>query len=60
MHTIRTHFGGLDVGDYFIHKNCTYKKISAFHAVCEHTTRNTKTSVWRHFAFDHLVEVSPE
>lgn len=53
MHTIRTHFGGLDVGDSFIHRFYVYKKISAFHAVCMHTTRTAK------FKLDQLVEVAP-
>jgi len=54
MHIIRTHFGGLDVGDSFVHRLYAYKKISAFHAVNMHTGRTAK------FKLDQLVEVSPE
>ena len=54
MHTIRTHFGGLNVGDAFIHKLYVYKKISAFMAVNMHTTQTAR------FKLDQLVEVAPE
>jgi hypothetical protein len=53
MHTIRTHFGGLDVGDSFIYQHYVFKKISAFHAVNGHTMRTTK------FKLDQLIEVTP-
>jgi hypothetical protein len=54
MHTIRTHFGGLDVGDSFIYRYYVFKKVSAYHAVNGHTMRTTK------FKLDQLVEVTPE
>ena len=54
MHTIRTQFGGLAVGDSFIFQHYVYKKISAFHAVNGHTMRTKK------FALDQLIEVAPE
>lgn len=54
MHTIRTQFGGLDVGDSFIHRLYIYKKISAFRAVNMHTGRTAS------FKLDQLIEVSPE
>jgi len=53
MHTIRTHFGGLDVGDSFVYQHYVFKKISAFHAVNGHTMRTAK------FKLDQLVEVTP-
>ena len=54
MHTIRTHFGGLDVGDSFIHQGYVFKKISTHQAVNGHTMRTAK------FKLDQLVEVTPE
>lgn len=54
MHTIRTHFGGLAVGDSFIYQLYVYKKISAFVAINMHTTRTRK------FKLDQLIEVAPE
>jgi hypothetical protein len=53
MHTIRTQFGGLDVGDSFIHKFYVFKKISAFVAVNCHTMQTRK------FKLDQLIEVTP-
>ncbi len=53
MHTIRTHFGGLDVGDSFVHQHYVFKKISAFVAVNMHTMRTAR------FKLDQLVEVTP-
>lgn len=51
---IRTHFGGLDIGDSFIHKHYIFKKISTHLAVNVHTMRTAK------FKLDQLVEVTPE
>jgi hypothetical protein len=53
MHTIRTHFGGLNVGDSFVHKFYIFKKISAYMAVNMHTMRTAR------FKLDQLVEVTP-
>jgi hypothetical protein len=53
-HTIRTHFGGLDVGDSFVHKFYIFKKISAYMAVNMHTMQTKK------FKLDQLIEVTPE
>ena len=50
MHTIRTHFGGLDIGDSFIHKHYIFKKISTHLAVNVHTMRTAK------FKLDQLVD----
>jgi hypothetical protein len=54
MQTIRTHFGGLAIGDSFIHQYYVFKKISAYQAVNGHTMRTTK------FKLDQLVEVTPD
>jgi hypothetical protein len=53
MHTIRTHFGGLDTGDTFIHTGIIYKKTAPGKALNCHTLR-TQT-----FKPDTLVEVTP-
>ena len=36
MHTIRTHFGGLEVGDNFIHNGVIFKKVNTWHAINMH------------------------
>jgi hypothetical protein len=53
MHTIRTLFGGLDIGDTFIYGDTVYKKSSA------HKALNCQTMRMRAFKLDHLVEVTP-
>jgi len=53
MHTIRTHFGGLDVGDPFIYQHHIFKKVSAYLAVNCHTMQTRK------FKLDQLIEVTP-
>ena len=54
MHTIRTLFGGLEVGDSFIHQFYIFKKIGAHHAVNCHTMSAKK------FKLDQLIEVTPD
>ena len=54
MHTIRTHFGGLDVGDSFIYQYYVYKKVSAYNAVNCHTMQTKR------FKLDQSVEVAPK
>jgi hypothetical protein len=53
MHTIRTLFGGLDVGDTFIHNGVVFKKDSTHKALNCHTLRTQA------FKLDQLVEVTP-
>jgi hypothetical protein len=53
MHTIRTHFGGLDTGDSFIYQYHIFKKVSAYLAVNCHTMQTRK------FKLDQLIEVTP-
>lgn len=53
MHTIRTHFGGLEVGDSFIHQFYIFKKVSAHLAVNCHNMSAKK------FKLDQLIEVTP-
>ena len=54
MHTIRTHFGGLDPETMFIYNGVVYEKTSAGLALNCHTLKNQA------FKPDQLVEVLPE
>lgn len=54
MHTIRTHFGGLDDNTMFIYNGIVYKKMRS------HTSLNCHTLKFEDFALDTLVEVLPE
>jgi hypothetical protein len=49
--TLRTLFGGLDIGDTFIYGDTVYKKSSTHKALNCHTLRT------RAFKLDQLVEV---
>ena len=51
MHTIRTHFGGLDLSDKFIFAGVVFKKTGDGRAINMHTMRI------QHFKPDQLVEV---
>lgn len=52
MHTIRTHFGGLNAGDSFIYSGTIYKKTAAGTALNCHTFKSAS------FKPDQLVEVT--
>ena len=54
MHTIRTHFGGLDPDTMFIYNGVVYEKTSAGLAL------NCQTLKHQSFKPDQLVEVLPE
>lgn len=53
MHTIRTHFGGLDTGDTFIHNGVVFKKTAPGKALNCHTLRTQA------FKPATLIEVTP-
>lgn len=53
MHTIRTHFGGLDTGDTFIHNGTVFKKTAPGKALNYHTLRTQA------FKPATLIEVTP-
>lgn len=54
MHTIRTHFGGLDLSDKFIHIGIVFKKVGPDRAINMHTMHVQS------FKPDQLVEVVAE
>lgn len=54
MHTIRTHFGGLDANTMFIYRGTVYEKTSTHYALNCHTLKHED------FGLDTLVEVLPE
>jgi hypothetical protein len=54
MHTIRTHFGGLELSDKFIYCGVVFKKVGPSRAINMHTMHVQS------FKPDQLVEVTPE
>ena len=54
MHTIRTHFGGLELETMFIYNGTVFSKTSSHYALNCHTLKQQE------FKLEQLIEVLPE